>query len=73
MSSYSQYIVMNPDVRFGKPTVKGTRLTVYEVLAMLSEGESEADIITDFPQLTEASIRACLAFAAAGEKRSIHV
>ena len=43
---------MNPEIRFGKPTVRGTRLTVGDVLTYLAAGIKEDEILADFPQLT---------------------
>ena len=60
---------MNPEIRFGKPTVRGTRLTVGDVLTYLAAGVKEDEILADFPQLTREDIRACLAFAAERERR----
>jgi uncharacterized protein (DUF433 family) len=69
--SYQGRIVIDPDVRFGKPTVRGTRITVGDVLSYLASGMSEDAIIGDFPQLTREDIRACLAFAAERERRVV--
>lgn len=63
-------IVSNPEVRFGKPCVRGTRITVGDVLGYLAGGMSEAQILQDFPQLTVEDIRACLAYAADRERRT---
>ena len=65
---YKQYIEVNPEVRFGKPVIKGTRITVYDVLQWLASGMSHKEIIDDFPQLTEEQILACLAYAANKER-----
>lgn len=62
-------ITVNPGVRSGKPCVKGTRITVYDVLEYLAGGMTEAQILADFPDLTAEDLRACLAFAAARERR----
>lgn len=62
-------IEVNPGVRSGKPCVKGTRITVYDVLEYLAGGMSEDKILADFPDLTRDDIRACLSFAAARERR----
>jgi uncharacterized protein (DUF433 family) len=62
-------IVINPEVRGGKPCIKGTRITVYDILEYLAGGMSEAQILADFPALTSESIRASLEFAAVREKR----
>jgi uncharacterized protein (DUF433 family) len=66
---YRNHIVLDPEIRFGKPTVRGTRITVGDVLSYLAGGMSEDDILADFPQLTRDDIRACLAFAAERERR----
>lgn len=68
---YHDRIVMDPEIRFGKPRVKGTRITVGDVLSYLAAGMSEAEILVDFPPLTLDDIRACLAFAAAREERVV--
>jgi uncharacterized protein (DUF433 family) len=62
-------IDMTPGVRSGKPRVRGTRITVSDVLEYLAGGMSEDDILADFPELTREDIRACLAFAALREQR----
>ena len=65
-------ISVSPGVRSGKPCVKGTRITVYDVLEYLAGGMSENQILADFPDLTREDIRACLAFAAARERRLVN-
>ena len=50
--------------RSGKPTIRGTRMTVTDVLEYLAGGMSEEEILADFPDLTAEDIKACLAFAA---------
>lgn len=62
-------IGVNPGVRSGKPCIKGTRITVYDVLEYLAGGMREDEIVADFPDLTLDDIRACLAFAASRERR----
>ena len=59
---YQKLISIDPDRRFGKPCVRDTRITVYDVLSWLAAGMTHAKVIEDFPQLTEEDIRACLAF-----------
>jgi uncharacterized protein (DUF433 family) len=61
---YHDRIVIDPAIRFGKPTVRGTRITVGDVLSYLASGMSEAEILADFPSLTRDDMRACLAYAA---------
>lgn len=67
--NYSEYISINPSVRFGKPCVKGTRITVYDVLGWLASGMSIPQIISDFPEINEEQIKACLGFAADKEHK----
>jgi uncharacterized protein (DUF433 family) len=56
-------------VRGGKPCFVGTRITVYDVLEYLAGGMTPTQIIADFPELTEAHVRAALEFAAQRERR----
>ena len=65
---YKEYIEVNPEIRFGKPVIKETRITVYDVLQWLASGMTHEEIITDFPQLNENQILACLAYAANKER-----
>ena len=62
-------IAVDPEVRFGKPCVRGTRITVGEVLGYLAGGMSEAELLADFPQLAHDDLLACFAFAAERERR----
>jgi len=57
-------IEIRPEKRFGKPTIIGTRITVYDVLNWLASGMSKSDILNDYSELNEEHINACLAFAA---------
>ena len=66
---YRDCIVVDPEVRFGKPIVRGTRITVGDVLSYLASGMSEDEILADFSQLSREDLRACLAFAAERERR----
>ena len=70
---YRARIVIDPEIRFGKPCVRGTRITVGDVLSYLASGMSEQQIQADFPQLTSDDIRACLAFAAERERRMVSI
>ena len=67
--NFEDRIVITPGVRSGKPCVKGTRITVYDILEYMAGGMTENEILADFPDLTREDIRACLAFAAARERR----
>ena len=69
MIDYKKYIVINSEVRFGKPTIIGTRITVFDVLSWLANGMTTNEIIEDFPELEENQIKACLAYAADREHK----
>jgi uncharacterized protein (DUF433 family) len=70
---YRDRIVIDPEIRFGKPRVQGTRITVGDVLSYLASGMTEEQVLADFPQLTSEDIRACLAFAAERERRVMSI
>lgn len=65
---YKKHITIEADKRGGKPCIRGLRITVDDILAYLASGMSVADILSDFPDLTEEDIRACIAFAADRER-----
>ncbi len=62
-------IEVRPGVRSGKPCFVGTRIAVYDVLEYLAGGMTPAEIVEDFPELTEDHVRAALEFAAMRERR----
>ncbi len=64
----SQIITMEPGKRSGKPCIRGTRMTVGDVLDYLAAGMTHAEVLHDFPNLTEQDILACLSFAADRER-----
>lgn len=64
MNSYRDVIRINPKKRFGRPCVRDTRISVYDVLAWLAKGMTYSEIIEDFPELNENDIKACLEYAA---------
>jgi uncharacterized protein (DUF433 family) len=66
---YSDIITIEPGKRGGKPCIRGLRITVYDVLEYLASGMSHADVLREFPYLTEEDIRACLAYAADRERK----
>ena len=72
MIRFNEYIEINTEKRFGKPIIKGTRISVYDVLSWLSNGMTRKEIINDFPELTENQINACLSFAAKKEQGQIY-
>ena len=64
-------IVVDPKIMFGKPVIKGTRITVELILRKIGEGMSEGQILEHHPHLTVEDVRAAAAFAAdqlAGEE-----
>ena len=64
MHELRTHIVINNEIRFGKPCIKGTRITVGDILQWLSSGMSEQEILEDHPELQKNHIKAALAFAA---------
>jgi uncharacterized protein (DUF433 family) len=67
--NYRDIITIEPGKRSGKPCIRGMRITVSDVLEYLAGGMSIDEIVSDFPDLTDEDIRACLAFAADREKK----
>ena len=67
--NWQERIVISPSVRSGKPCIKGTRITVYDILEYLAGGMTEDEILKDFSDLSREDIRATLSFAAARERR----
>ncbi|MCA0387446.1 MAG: DUF433 domain-containing protein [Bacteroidetes bacterium] len=66
---YDDIITIQSEKRFGKPCVRDTRISVYDVLSWLASGMTMQEILEDFPELTHEDILACLAFAAEREHR----
>jgi uncharacterized protein (DUF433 family) len=73
MEKYQSLISINSQVRFGKPCVRDTRISVGDVLGWLATGMSSETIISDFPQLCQEDILACLAYAADREQHSAKI
>ena len=67
--SYQDRISIDPAIRSGKPCIKGTRITVYDVLEYLAGGMTEEKLLRDFPSLAAEDIKAALEFAAARERK----
>jgi uncharacterized protein (DUF433 family) len=61
----TERIEINPAVMMGKPVIRGTRITVELLLRKLAEGESEAELLEDYPHLKPDDIRAAIAYGAA--------
>ena len=68
MKDLFEYVTIDPEICFGKPCIKGTRITVGDILKWLSMGMTTEEIIEDYPELSEVHIRAALAFAAERDK-----
>ncbi|MCX6588613.1 MAG: DUF433 domain-containing protein [Acidobacteria bacterium] len=59
----SERIVVDPKILAGKPVIRGSRLAVEFILELLAAGQSESDILTNYPGLTREDILACLSYA----------
>ena len=70
---YAEHIVRDPAVCGGEPIIKGTRVTLRTVLASLGEGATIAEVIEDFPALTEEQVLAVIAFAATAAEEDLPV
>ena len=64
MDNLTTYISIDPEIRFGKPCIKGTRIAITDILLWLASGMSNEEILDDYPFLEENHIRAALYFAA---------
>lgn len=71
--NYTDMIVRDPQICGGEPVVRGTRVTIRTILASLAEGAWIDEILADFPTLTEAQVRAVIAFAAASAEEDLPV
>jgi len=59
----SERIVLDPEILAGKPVIRGTRLAAEFILELLAAGQSDNDILTNYPRLTREDILACLSYA----------
>jgi uncharacterized protein (DUF433 family) len=64
MKEYAAHITIDPEIRFGKPCIRGTRITVSDVLQWLASGMTYQQIMEDYPLVKEEHIKAVLTFAA---------
>jgi uncharacterized protein (DUF433 family) len=71
--NYQDYIEITPGKRSGKPCLKQTRISVYDVLGWLAQGLSMQDVLIDYPELNAEQIQACLAYAADREHHLLSV
>ena len=63
-------ITIKPGRRSGKPCIRDTRITVYDVFSYLAAGMTEEEILHDFPDLAHEDILACYAFVAERDRRT---
>jgi uncharacterized protein (DUF433 family) len=68
---FRERLTIEPGKRGGKPCVRGTRITVYDVLSYLAAGMTVDEVLADFPSLTKDDILACLSYAAERERQSL--
>ena len=68
MEDFTNRLTIEPGVRSGKPCIRGTRITVSDVLEYLAAGMAEKDILSEFPELKLEDIRAVLQYAANRER-----
>jgi len=69
--NFQDRITRDPKICGGEPVIKGTRVTLRTVLASLAHGDSAEDILRAFPTLTDADVRAVIAFAAASAEEDL--
>jgi len=69
MIDFKKHITLEPGKRSGQPCIRGLRVTVYDVLSYLASGMAHDEIISDFPELNNDDILACLAYAAERENK----
>lgn len=69
MKDYKEIININPEIRFGKPCIRETRITVYDILSWLASGMSNKEILEDYPEITNEDIHAALSYAADREHK----
>jgi uncharacterized protein (DUF433 family) len=71
MIIYNEQIIRDPQINGGEPTLRGTRVPVRTVLASLAEGAWIDEILADYPTVSEAQVRAVIAFAAASAEEDL--
>lgn len=60
---WRERIVLDPQILVGKPVVRGTRLAVEFIIDLLAQGWTEGNLLSNYPGLTRADVRACLSYA----------
>jgi uncharacterized protein (DUF433 family) len=71
MKHYSERITIDSQVRFGRPTIKGKRISVYDILGWFASGMNQQEILEDFPELTKDDLQAALSYAADREHKIV--
>jgi uncharacterized protein (DUF433 family) len=71
LRAYEKRIIRDPQICGGEPVFKGTRVTLRTVLASLAEGDSNEDILSDYPSLKPEDLQAAIAFAAASAEEDL--
>ncbi len=69
--NWQDHITSDPEIMFGKPVIKGTRIPVDLILEKLANHHSTSDLLRAYPRLTEAAIQACLLFASEAVRNEI--
>lgn len=69
MRHYTDIITIDPQIRFGQPSIRGMRITLSDILNWLASGMTETEILNDYPDLTTEDIKASLAYAADREHK----
>jgi uncharacterized protein (DUF433 family) len=69
MKHYSEIITIDAQTRFGRPTIRGMRISVYDILGWFASGMTAQDILNDFPELKAEDIQAALSYAADREHK----
>ena len=69
MKHYSERITIDAQSRFGRPCIRGQRISVYDILGWFASGMTKQDILSDFPELTEDDLQAALSYAADREHK----
>lgn len=59
---WQEYIVSDKEVLLGKPTIKGTRISIEHIVGLLAQGWTEDEILENFPRLTKESLQAVFAY-----------
>ena len=71
--TYKDILTIEPGKRGGHPTIRGMRITVFDILEYLASGMTEKEILADFPYLNQEDIRACLSYAANRERSTLAI